>query len=335
MLKAWAERVRSRICSISKSMAKMESERQNLLSMLWEAGLPEYEVMDSELVHSQISFRPTPDAIGVPVTESRAHHKSQPTSVVESTIGVESVYSVIDLVSDEDGMSVHIPCDTEAGHDCPPTPLVESVALEPTREPEQVVDPLELSFTLPPAAVAPEPVQEERVFRPWESQSIAWENMGLQELKQWMQFFGMKTTGGRGHMVNQLSYIFRYIGSVDVPVTTTVRSAPSIEEIFRGYTNMVKADKELYERIVLFEHVEISDVYDSLKARQTRDVPVTLKNVKDFLCVSGVQFSNTSDKQNIGRKRVKRKSRRESVYDDDLIDKKKTRRELRRSITCP
>ena len=86
----------------------------------------------------------------------------------------------------------------------------------------------------------------------------------------------------------------------------------------------IQTNPALFERILLYESVEIVEVWEFLKS-EISDVCFSVKHVKDFFTYNELHFSNTA-----GNLRTKRGRMKEEVEEP-----KRTRRELRRSITCP
>jgi len=342
LLRAWADRIRGRICSLSRNITRLEDERQTLLSMLWEAGFHEYEIPTSTSDSSATSLN---GVMPEPICAVTSHDDMRSSDVSEgSSIRSEPILtSVIDLVSE---------CDDES----PKNICIPFMAREPDSAPLEIPE-----IKYPPMQVVPEddtslnhplavtdeniPVENlsvkgrnDRIYRPWQDGTvIAWDRMELAELKQWMQFFGMKPSGGKAFMISQLKTMFGYINRISPSSTPDdpPRNLPATES-FAVYTDMIRAITPLYERIILFENVEVSEVmYALTSVSRPHNVPLSIKLVKDYLAFIGAQFSNTSDNQNHKFKRENRRRKRRESVDDTEIPIPRTKRQLRRSITCP
>lgn len=342
LLKAWAERIRGRICSLSRNIAGLEDERENLLSMLWEAGFHEYEMPTSVSDSSATSlYHLIPEPLGA--ISSHDDVRSSNVSDVSSVRSGPLLKSVIDLVSecdDELPENIRIPFTAQQ-------PDSASLEIPEIQYPPTQVVPEDDTSLNHPLAVTDENIpvkyfgvngQSDRMYRPWQDGAvIAWDRMELAELKQWMQFFGMKPSGGKAFMISQLKSMFGYINGTS-PSSTPDEPPRTLTatESFAVYTDMIKAITPLYERIILFENVEVSEVMDALTSVSRPDnVPLSIKLVKDYLAFIGAQFSNTSENQNHKYKRKNRRRKRRESVDDTEIPIPKTKRQLRRSITCP
>lgn len=190
------------------------------------------------------------------------------------------------------------------------------------------LDPRELSFELP--KVLPLEPPKQRVYKPEEWLLIDWEKMSVGELKKWLYEFGMKPSGGRGHMVCQLKLIFEYITSDGAQVTSLPRAFTK-QDLFAEFSALIRDHHVLYEKIILFESVELADVVEFLLSKRREEWPsVTQWTVREFLETIGAQFSNTTGNASAnGRIRIHASDAREEA------PRKKVRRHLRKSISCP
>ena len=361
-LNSWAQRIRTRICAISRGMVKLESERQQLLGMLWDAGLHEYEVDDAPSEPSSpLPYMCTPNAAnpdGPGLREKRS-------SILSSIHPSASMHSVVDLLSDEEDRPVSIAAtlrlpDSSALVDvfsCPPTPRLSSqdhqAPFQNGGEIDRLVsehldevgdiDPHELSYVLPSANENAPPgnqtqPNERRVFKPWECDQIDWAKLSLAELKQWMQFFGMKTTGGKAFMISQLSNVFKYVGTDEAVPLPSSSSAPvaTKEDLFGVFSQLIHTNVALYEKIILFESVDVGDVYKFLRAADP-DLKFRFQVVKEYLDRIGAQYSNTASNAYFNGGQTGRRAREDedSQRSGHNGPAKKSRKQLRRSITCP
>ena len=234
------------------------------------------------------------------------------------------------------------------------SPEVNGQFLEPPRSTSYddemlCIDPKELSFHLEADENSPPFHQHadnemntgDRVYRFWEFNLIDWDGLKITELKQWMQFFGMKTSGGRKYMVRQLKDIFDYLADKgDQPKLASridsVPSAPNKELIYSKITQAIKSEKLLYEKILMFESLEVPEIQATLlRSHPDMASVLSLKNLKEYVQLMGVQVSNTSENNATNLRRARKKHRRQSVYDDDLVPSKPGKRQLRKSLTCP
>jgi hypothetical protein len=303
---SWAARVRDRVKAVTKSIISLETERQHLLSMLWDAGLGDLEL-------SQEDFK----------CEIIDQKNSARRSVV-------SVDSVIDLISDvNDDQDVQMRSDLETALSCPPTPLLESENedLSPRFTDDenagdiQNIDPRELSFELPKKEC-------QRVFNVEEWSMIDWGKMEPVNLKKCMTFFGIKPSGGKTHMINQMKEIFRYACG-ETNESSVSSTDWTKERMFEEFNALIQDNHELYEKIILFESVELVDVYAFLQTQRKETwKSFSLAIVREYLDTVGVQYSNTTKNAHANGRPVD--------YDDPHPKKRRRKRgELRKSISCP
>jgi hypothetical protein len=282
----WAARVRDRVRVIAKNINTLEIERQHLLSMLWDAGLGDLELTQLEGDNS----------------DARKSHVSHP-------------LSVIDLMSEES---------------YPPTPVIESpvgpmkprfsdASLENDENIanlNSVVEPAETVPTSPKNVV--EVTKEcSRVFRPDEWRLMDFSKLDADKLKLCMTAFGLKSSGGKNHMINHLKRIFEYACGESLEVPEGPQSGTK-EEMFDQFNGLIQGNYELYEKIILFESVELSNVFEFLQNHRSETWKhFSLNAVREYLDSVGVQYSNTA-----GNERNKKR-------------KKINVRVLRKSISCP
>jgi len=305
---AWATRVRDRVKAIAKNISLLESERQQLLSMLCDADLGEIELSQD-----------TPPQQEVAVVHS-------------ARVSVNSAaQSVIDLVSIENDDS------------CPPTPVLDSQLppLSPqfTDNGENAgdlsnIDPRELSFELPPLnknsddpqdlptdqvgmSFQPVPKEKPRVFKPEEWSLIDWSKLDLDVLKQCMSYFGLKPSGGRNHMINQMKQIFQFACG-DEDEKPPEPELGSKEQMFEEFSALIQGNHTLYEKIILFETVDLADVYAFLQSERKESWKnLSLGVVKEYLDRVGVQYSTTT------------------ANNRPVVKRRRKDPTLRKSISCP
>ena len=307
-LAGWAERIRDRVCAISKAVYSLELEKQTLVSMLNEAGMSDFACTDTSMCVDDrfsvgMSFRVTPSAKNACFSQQTAQ-------------------SIVDLLSEED-TSV---CSSTPTAICPPTPLYASPPTPTLVSPPppihtgkidelEGIDPRDLTFEGFSCASA-----STRVLRVSEFSHINWVKVPTSDLKEWAKFFGMKPAQSRNVLVSEFTRFFNYLAAPSAAESTHEYTHKHDNTHTELFISAIKQKESLYERILLYETVEITEVYEYLK----KIVPNTsMKLVKDFFASQQLHCGNTTTN-------LKRKQPREINEPP-----KKTRRELRRSITCP
>jgi hypothetical protein len=169
-----------------------------------------------------------------------------------------------------------------------------------------------------------------RVFKPEEWQLIGWEKLSVGELKKWLFEFGLKPSGGRSQMVSQLKQIFEYMAGGPEAITALPKMFTK-QDLFAEFSVLIQENHVLYEKIILFESVELAEVHSFLQSRRREQwPPVSQWTVREFLESIGAQFSNTAgNAATSGRVRIHPNDAREGA------PRKKVRRHLRKSISCP
>ncbi|EER08989.1 hypothetical protein Pmar_PMAR009981 [Perkinsus marinus ATCC 50983] len=148
-----------------------------------------------------------------------------------------------------------------------------------------------------------------------------WEKLGDDELKRWMSFFGLKVVSGtssRGNMVRTLTDIARYVEkgaamrvdeeqtSIEAPRRKRQRRSPakkSKEEKKReaeekrranklALVHAIRKDTEMWQRMLLFETIDLTDLSTRLKNQDDSIVCDTVL-LREMLEEQGVQFCNT------------------------------------------
>ena len=299
----WATRIRDRVRVIAKNISVLEVERQHLLSMLWDAGLGDLELSQAEDQSGRRSVASVPLSIIDLVSEE----SFPPTPVLDSPVGsMEPRFSDVGLENDGG---------------------IANISARDSRFKNEIEDinPRELSFELPTEAQSVAPMKgETRVFKPEEWTMIDFSKMDLEKLKLCMSTFGLKTSGGKAHMINHLKHIFQYACGDSVATEPPSTIAGSKEQMFEQFSGLIQDNHELYERIILFESVELSDVHAYLQTKRKEEWQhFSLNCVREFLDSVGVQYSNTSGNEQRGKRR------RKVILTDD------NRRILRKSISCP
>ena len=231
---------------------------------------------------SEIESSSTP-----PLDEEKVKHvdwESFPVGKVPQDRNV-SMGSVIDLVSEngrDDSIQGFGSPRFTPKEGCAPTPRMASSAEKENDGDLDNLDPRELSFTLPPQPV--------RVYNPKEWELVDWEKISQEELKNWMQFFGMKTTGGKAFMIRTLRDVLKYITEGEL-----VPRSGSKEDLFNEFSDVIKEETTLYEKILLFEPVEVNEVHALLKSRKkTHWTQLSLACVREYLELVGAQVCHTS-----------------------------------------
>jgi hypothetical protein len=303
-------------------MNQMELERQHLLSMLWDAGFCDFHLLDESAIEdTSINVTPKAETRNIPREFSEC-----------------SKVSVIDLVG-EDSES-HISNKRKRSVDSPyqgwkdqksddsSDPYLLMAAAIPVENLGDVanIDPHELSFEIQgrienePSSVA----SDRRVFKPEEWKMIDWGALEVEKLKECMLHFGLKPSGGKGSMISNLKRIFQYLEESpenDGPDLLSTDPGLSREEMFVEFSRLIHDNAELYEKMILFESVDLGAVHRFLESRRdkVRWRTFSLNVVRDYLENAGVQYSNTTGNGGMNEESHRRKKRRQ----------------LRKSISCP
>ena len=306
-------------------MNQMELERQHLLSMLWDAGLCDFHLLDED---------PTDNLSVIESSTVPVHSRSSESSIRSAT-------SVIDLVGDDSESHISNepkhPIDTAYREQWNPKPFcsssaahvcgVEDASLENIGDVANI-DPHELSFEIQgqnhiapsqPAALA------RRVFKPEEWKLIDWSALENEKLKTCMVHFGLKPSGGKASMVANLQRIFQFLDEDTskecVPELTAGDDSLSREEMFEEFSRLIQGNAELYEKIILFESVELGSVHRFLETKRHKERwrSFSLNMVRDYLENAGVQYNNTTS----------------HAGPTEEANRRKKRRHLRKSISCP
>ena len=267
----WASQVTDRIRSIAKTINSLELERQQLLSMLWDAGLQNFPVESENVCENVESESPCNK-----VEPDGALDKQLPAPSFTPPNGFTSVQCAYEDVRDEEN-----------------------------------IDPRELSFQLPVKADGNGTGL--RIFKPEEWKQIDWGKLDQDKLKACMLEFGLKPSGGKGNMISHLKRIFQYIDE-DQPGPSPAKEGLSKAEMFEEFGALIQHNNELYEKIILFESVELSTVHSYLETKRDRWRNFSINLVREYLDSVGVQYSNTSANADPRRRPKKR---------------------LRKSISCP
>ena len=308
LLVTWSLRIRDRISAIGRNLISLESERQHLLSMLWEAGMAECEIEMDQCHPENVSI----SVDGGFRANETLNQQREPN---------ESRGSIIDLIS-EDGTpesrkGFDAPKFTPA-HACDATPRIESRDKENDGDFSNL-DPRELSFALPPQPI--------RVHKPNEWELIDWEKVPIELLKEWMQFFGIKTTHGKAFMIRTLKEIFIYVSSEEA----VGQARGSKEETFNEFSEVIREEGSLYEKIILYEPVEMSEVHALLRLKKKPHWQLSQASVREYLDLVGAHYSNTSLNSGGNFGAFLTRKRREPAHADD----RKKQRRLRVSISAP
>ena len=239
----------------------------------------------------------------------------------------ESTGSIIDLVSEDGNACSRAEFDsprfTPIAAKCAPTPRI--MGLDKENEGDLMnLDPRELSFTLPPIETG-----AARVYKPSEWGLVDWNAVSQEQMKEWMQFFGVKTTGGKAFMVRTMKEVFRYISDAGSGVNEEVKSK---EGLFNEFSEVIKEEIDLYERIILFEPVGLNEVHALLRHKKKPHWQLSLACVREYLDITGAQYCNTSTNSGHFGAFVTGQ-RREPVHEDD--ESRKKRRKLRVSVSAP
>jgi hypothetical protein len=193
----------------------------------------------------------------------------------------------------------------------PPCGFVSAGFQDENLRDEENIDPRELSFQLPPKADGNGTGL--LIFKPEEWKQIDWSKLDLDKLKACMLEFGLKPSGGKGNMISHLKRIFQYIDG-DQPVPSPAKEGLTKAEMFEEFGGLIQDNNELYEKIILFESVELSMVHSYLETKRERWRNFSINLVREYLDSVGVQYSNTSANADPCRRAKKR---------------------LRKSISCP
>ena len=321
-LQNWVERVRSRISMISKQISSLDNEKRTLLHKLQEAGL------------STISIETLEDQLPSHTSVAKENHSS-PSSCMKDAYPDDSVL-VVDLV--ESSQSVN--GDLNREHSLQPNQSACSdTETEFCADVQDSVldnfDPHELSFELsqgvltenePPSNELPRSNPSCRVFRVSEFSEIDWMTVSSSELKQWLQFFGMKPAlGGRKVMVDKLREIFNYLSSngeqnIAIEPPPAVRKDSTKTILFSQFRNGIISNTQLHEKIVCFETIDVGDVFEYLR-ESIQEHSFSIKHVKEYLDQIHVQYCTTSEK-------FSKKARPNPPQP-------KKPRAVRKSISCP
>ena len=315
-LQKWAERIRSRIMSLTKQVASLEEEKRTLLIKLQEASMSTME-MDID--------RP-PNAVSPGATVSyfesvvECVHDSGPVSIVDLVQSSQSVSDAgnTDLIMDNNWQPDEAVC-PEVEVDSPFPDEVDSFLGK--------LDPRELNFDAsprmmensPPPNITGASSEKRRLYKVSEFLDVDWDEVTSGELKQWLQFFGLKPAlGGRKVMVEKLGQIFKYISgcTADDYLKPPDDHLSARHQLFAKFRNLIVSNPEIYEKIVCFESIDIGEVFQYLGDSIT-DKTFSVKHVKEYLDQINVQYSTTSEK--FSKKRV--------------VSRKP--RTVRKSISCP
>jgi len=331
-LRGWVERIRMRVSILNKQIQMLETEKHVLLTKLYSVGHTELEFPTNSQIHEdlQVALISEPDEQAQPETK----HDTQ------SSIGRQP--SVVDLMSDDEGLytTQKLVIENIPKHaTVPPNMFDEDESLLKN------IDPRELSYDLQDENSRPlnedhqvEPTTDpvlagpSRILNPVaDYKRIDWSRMSLSDLRQWIQFFGMKQSiGGRQAMINELMRIFSFFAPLEngvdaeEPRSPTPPKSPSktrseLHELF--HSAIVLNGGILHEKILCFETIEIVEIYEFLKS-QIPAPPFNIKSVKEYLDTARVQYSTTMENPSRRRRRNKApKSTRSAA--------------LRKSISCP
>ena len=330
-LKGWVERIRMRVSILNKQIQMLETEKHVLLTKLYSVGHTELEFPTNSQIHEdlQVALISEPNDQVQPETK----HNTQ------SSFGRQP--SVVDLMSDDEGLYTTRKLVPEnIPPNFPPNISDEDECLLKN------IDPRELSYDLQDENSRPlnedhqvEPTTDSvpagpsRILNPVaDYKRIDWSRMSLSDLRQWIQFFGMKQSiGGRQAMINELMRIFSFFAPLEngvdgeEPRSSTPPKSPSktrseLHELF--HSAIVLNGRILHEKILCFETIEIVEIYDFLKS-QIPAPPFNIKSVKEYLDTARVQYSTTMENPGRRWRRPKKapKSTRSAA--------------LRKSISCP
>ena len=216
---------------------------------------------------------------------------------------------VIDLLDDSASIA-----DTLIAEQVDDQPILENIVADHDMlDPElEGINPADLTYILPEDENQV-PNIPSRIFLLSEFHLIDWERVSLAEIKEWAVFFGMKPAQGRKFLVSELCRFFEIV-SVSFAPHREESNATSLTDMF---IEAIKSEPSIYERILLYETIELSEIYDLLKKKNS--ISFSQKCVKDFLTTQQLHSSNTH--------KIPKQEKPEEVV--------KTRRELRKSITCP
>lgn len=297
LLDAWAGRIRDRVGAISKRILSLELEKQDLLALLDEAGFSAFCIQEE-----QPQFTPS----------------------------VASRKSIIDLEDDEESVAEtlrlpdSLPLNEEIDENQQLVCDSENHANVEFDEELEGINPMDLTYDEDHCLNK----QEDRVFSSSEFQLIDWNKVSASDLKEWAKFFGMKPALGKQFLIAEFKNFFQYLGGGGQKVVADSFAAEKsqTEKLHEDFVFHIKSNPTLYDRILLFESVEIGEVYEFLKTK-IMTTGFSLKCVKDFFTQNQLHFSNTAG--NLRRKK------RGAAAVNEQEPPPKTRRQLRRSITCP
>jgi len=295
----WIENARKRIALLDQNIINKTREEQQILAdfaadddesgltrlvaveqSLVTSKIEKYKLLD-EIASEQLTQPSAPSSPEVEVVELSEDESSPPTR--PNTPPVTRILS-----QSQAPVAVSVPA---------PVPAKASVSVEDEFEDIWILPEDDL-FLWPPleATAAPPPPPPRGVLS---FDNLVLDKLTTERLKSLMSFCGLKAKESRPFMIASLKRFQRYLtgrvctdeAASDGETKSSKKRKTDKQSAFDWFENFIRADEELYDKIVVFETLSLQGVHAMMKERNGGQVPGNLKLLRDFFEATGIQFS--------------------------------------------
>mmetsp|Transcript_38596 Transcript_38596/g.70186 ORF Transcript_38596/g.70186 Transcript_38596/m.70186 type:complete len:349 (+) Transcript_38596:74-1120(+) len=177
----------------------------------------------------------------------------------------------------------------------------------PAKGPQRIDRMLGISIASKRQEVAPEEISSSAGEDDVDMTQWSPGTMGMEELQHWMDFFGMKPSRNQGFMVQRLNEVDAFLKGASgkslarAPSDGVARSPPKRRVTEKGddlvqlLLEAIRADTDLYERMLMYEPIEVAEVKKRLANFRPDLAGLGEQRLRAFLDAQGVLLAMTGN----------------------------------------